>query len=58
MGTRILAHYQKPDWLTKHLFNPGAQQRRSSCKVRRIVDSRPSMRDSRQHARERSLPGR
>jgi hypothetical protein len=22
MGTRILAHYQKPDWLTKYLFNP------------------------------------
>jgi hypothetical protein len=22
MGTRILAYYQKPDWLTKHLFNP------------------------------------
>jgi len=22
MGTGILAHYQKPDWLTKYLFNP------------------------------------
>ena len=22
MGTRILAHYQKPHWLTKYLFNP------------------------------------
>src|SRR5262245_39106644 len=22
METRILAHYHKPDWLTKHLFNP------------------------------------